>query len=80
MKKDSITELAVLPRLELCGNSRCVVEGLKGIVEYTKGKIKIDLGKFSVCFFGDDLYINSFTREGATVEGTIISLEFEGDA
>lgn len=79
MKRDELTEYAVSPRLELVGNTKCIIEGLKSIVEYTKGKIKIDLGKFSVSFFGDELYINSFTREGATVEGIIISLEFEGN-
>jgi len=80
MKRDEITEIAVMPHLELIGNTKCIIEGLKSIVEYTKGKIKIDLGKYCVSFFGDDLYINSFTREGATVEGIIISLEFEGNA
>ena len=68
------------PHIELSGNSECVVDGLKGITEYSKEKIKINLGKYSVSFFGDELYINSFSHEGATVEGTIISLEFESNA
>lgn len=80
MKHSELTELAVTPRLEVIGNTNCIIEGLKSIVEYTKGKIKIDLGKYCVTFYGDGLYINSFTRGGATVEGIIISLEFEGNA
>ena len=67
------------PHLELTGNSECIVDGLKGILEYTKEKIKINLGKYCVTFFGDALYINSFSHEGAIVQGTIISVEFEGN-
>ncbi len=84
MKRLKTTEelitYTVSPHLELIGNRECVVEGLKGIVEYHPDKIKIDLGKYCVSFLGDGLYINSFTHEGATVEGTILSVSFEGNA
>lgn len=64
------------PRLELNGSTQCVVDGLKGICEYNHDRIKIDLGKYCVTFFGDGLYINSFSYDGAIVEGNIISMEF----
>jgi sporulation protein YqfC len=76
---DDIITYTNEPRLELVGNSECVVDGLKGIVEYTNEKIKINLGKYFITFFGDELYINSFSYEGAVVQGTIISLEFENN-
>lgn len=66
------------PRIELTGNSRCVIEGIKSICKYNEEEIKIDLGKYCVTFFGDGLYIDAFTYEGAVIEGTIISMEFEG--
>lgn len=78
--RDEITECAVCPHIEIIGNSKCLVEGLKGISEYTKDRIKFDMGKFSVSFIGDGLYIDSFTVGGASVEGIIFSLEFEGNA
>ena len=77
---EDIIAYTAAPHLELVGNRECAVEGLRGIVEYTKDKIKIDLGKYCVSFVGDGLYINSFTHEGATIEGTILSVEFEGNA
>ena len=83
MKKnesENIIQSACAPRLELVGNTRCIVEGIKGIPQYNAEKIKFDLGKFSVSFFGDSLYINSFTQSGAVIEGTIVSMEFEGYA
>lgn len=76
---DDIVTYTHSPHLELVGNSECVVDGLKGIIEYTKEKIKINLGKYFVTFIGDELYINSFSHEGAVVQGTIISVEFESN-
>lgn len=63
------------PRIEMNGNE-CLVDGLKSVVEYSDDKIVISLGKKNITFFGDDLHINSFTREGAVIQGNIISMEF----
>lgn len=70
---------AVSPRIELIGHSQCVIEGLQGIAEYNCDKIKVNLGKYNATFFGDNLFINAFSYEGAIIEGTIVSLEFEGN-
>jgi len=77
--KDNLIDYAVSPRIELTGNTQCVVEGLRGITAYSSDKIKVNLGKFSVSFFGDSLFINAFSYEGAIIEGTIVSLEFESN-
>ena len=74
--RDDIVAYANAPRLEIVGDSQCVVDGLRGILEYTKDRIKIDLGKYAVLFIGSDLYINALSHEGAVVEGTLISMEF----
>lgn len=74
--RDIIVPLNSEPHIEILGNSQCIVDGLKGVVEYKKEKIVINLGKYYVSFHGDDLYINSFSTEGAIVEGNIMSLEF----
>ena len=63
------------PRLEMTGRE-CLVDGLQSIVEYSNEKIVVSLGTQMITFLGDDLRINSFTREGAVVEGNIISMEF----
>ncbi len=63
------------PRLEMTGRE-CLVDGLKSVVEYSDSKIIISLGSRLITFFGDELCINSFTKDGAIVEGNIISMEF----
>lgn len=63
------------PKIELSGGE-CLVDGLESIIEYSSTKIQVSLGSQFITFFGDDLKINSFTREGAVVEGNITSMEF----
>ena len=63
------------PRLELEGRE-CLVDGLQSVIEYSSEKIKVSLGSQLITFYGDGLRINSFTREGAVVEGNITSMEF----
>jgi len=75
--RDEILQYTGEPHLEIVGNSECVVDGLQGIVEYTKEKIKINLGKYLVTFEGDGLFINAFSPEGAVVEGCIMMIGFE---
>ncbi len=79
-RKDDIVQYAIEPRLELIGSSECVVDGLKGICEYNHDKIRINLGKFFVTFYGDELWIDSFSPRGAIVQGTIVSVEFDTNA
>ena len=55
------------PRIEMAG-SECLVDGLE--------KSTVSLGSQEITFWGDDLKINSFTREGAVVQGNITSMEF----
>ena len=77
--KENLLAEALAPHIELTGNTRCAVDGIKSITEYTEDKIKINLGKMVVRFCGDALYINSFSPEGAVVEGTILSVAFESN-
>lgn len=75
VKKEPFDYYFGKPRIELSG-SECLVDGLEGIIEYSSTKIQVSLGSQLITFWGDDLKINSFTREGAIVEGNIMSMEF----
>ena len=75
MKPEGFDYFFGKPRIEMAG-SECLVDGLQSIIEYSSEKIVVSLGSQIITFFGDDLRINSFTREGAIVEGNIISMEF----
>lgn len=64
------------PHIELYGCSQCVVDGLESVLEYSADKIKFAAGKKQVTFHGDGLHIDSFTPQGAVVEGMIVSVDF----
>ncbi|MDD6659208.1 MAG: YabP/YqfC family sporulation protein [Eubacteriales bacterium] len=66
------------PRLEMTGRE-CLVDGLERIIEYSSTKITVSLGSQLITFIGNDLKINSYTREGAIVEGNIMAMEFSND-
>lgn len=67
------------PHIHLVGSSQCVVDGLKGICEYSRDKIKINLGKYCLEVVGSNLCINEFSPEGAVIEGDILSVEYSSD-
>ena len=76
---DNIVSFAISPHIELIGNNQCYIDGIKGISSYSSERIKVNLGKYYVTFFGDNLFINAFSPEGAIIEGLIASLEFESN-
>lgn len=67
------------PRIEFYGTDECVVDGLKSIIKYSADEIILNVGRVAVKFLGSDLHINSFSPEGAVVNGLIMSMEFSGN-
>lgn len=70
---------ATQPHIEIIGSHELIINGLKGIGEYTDEKIKIDLGRYTIEIYGEALEINSFTHSGAIINGTINGLKLDGN-
>lgn len=64
------------PHIELFGNNKCLVDGLKKILEYRSDKIKFIIGSKVVTFIGENLYIDALNVQGALIKGIILSVEF----
>ncbi len=62
--------------IEIISNCCALVDGCKGIMEYSENLIKLSLGKKAVCFQGNSLTIKSLAMEQAMVEGFIVNVEF----
>lgn len=80
MKKFSIPVETVVgytssPHIHLVGSGQCVVDGLRGIRQYSRESIVLDVGRYCIRIVGSGLCINEFSPEGAIVEGDILSLE-----
>ena len=66
------------PHVHLIGSSQCVVDGLKGICEYKRERVNINLGKYCLLVVGNGLCINELSPDGAVIEGDILSVEYCG--
>lgn len=64
-------------KLSLCGRSRLLVEGHRGIISYGASLIEISCGKTRLSVHGDGLRLEAMTGSDMLVCGRIIALEFE---
>lgn len=65
-----------LSYMEILGNSRVVLDGCKGIVEYADESVCLGLSKGTVRFCGDELCFKALNCEQAVITGKIYSIEF----
>lgn len=77
MSCDTVTGYTASPHIHLVGSGQCVIDGLKGVKQYTGDSIVIDVGSYCVHIVGAGLCINEFSPEGAIIEGDILCLELE---
>lgn len=82
--KESISELLELPkdimldlpRITLLGNLQLYIENHKGIIEYTKVKIRVNTREGVLRIMGNDLLIKNIVSEEIIICGKIHSIEF----
>ncbi|MEG1687926.1 MAG: YabP/YqfC family sporulation protein [Angelakisella sp.] len=74
----SIRSAAMVPqlRIELLQNRQAVVEGCKGVLEYSDCCIRLSGDKTIVRFCGSGLALRTFSSNAAIVEGSITSVDF----
>ncbi len=68
--------LASLPRLELSGNRRVLIEGCRGIAEYDDDRICLRTTAGVIRFLGDELRMHRLNPECAIITGQLLSVEF----
>ena len=72
--------LAKATLMEVEGNRRVVVTGCRGILTYGEDSISLRIPEGVLTFYGQELEMNSFTADGATVIGRLQRIEFsEGE-
>ncbi|MGL5972138.1 MAG: YabP/YqfC family sporulation protein [Oscillospiraceae bacterium] len=63
-------------QIELLNNKEAIIEGCKGILEYDENTIRLNLGKMSVKFMGDNLSVKSMSGDNIILQGVITTIEF----
>ena len=62
--------------IELFGNREAIVNDCAGILEYSDGRIKLNMGKNTVLFCGSDLCMKEYGPCRAMISGNIMTIEF----
>lgn len=63
-----------VPVIEIAGDRRVLIEGHKGVTEYSCEQIRINVQKGTVCICGDKLELIKMTREQLVISGWIESV------
>ena len=64
------------PKLETLGNREIIVEGCKGIAEYSENLIKLNTKTLVIGFSGTEMLIQSFDNGVAVIKGIIAEITF----
>lgn len=74
--REAAADLLPPMRVELLSDREAVVDGCRGILEYSESCIRLCTGALTVRFTGEGLTMRNFGGLGAVVEGKIRSVDF----
>ena len=74
--KDKVGEILPTLQITLLSNREAVVEGCENIMELEEDRIRLQCKGLQVLFRGTDLQLCSLTEDTATVQGTIVGVEY----
>lgn len=66
----------IITALHVTGVHEAVVEGHKGIIEYTDKSVKLNTPQFVMKINGADLEITAVAEEYITIKGIILGVEY----
>ena len=61
---------------EVFGNREIIIDGCKGILDYSENEIKVSTLKYGVAVIGSELSIKNYNGDSISIEGYIKSVEF----
>lgn len=65
------------PCMELSGNREAVLEGSRGVLEYSPETIRVNTEGMIVSFFGRDLDLRCISPSAMIIGGCITKIEFK---
>ena len=72
----SLPPMSGAPCIELTGNREVVLEGSRGVLEYTPETIRVNTVGMIVSFCGRELDLRCISPSALIIGGTITSIEF----
>lgn len=62
--------------IELFSNKEAIIDGIKGVLEYSDCYIKLNIGRGVTEFWGTGLEISALDENGLCINGNITKIEF----
>ena len=66
-----------VPHIEIQGKREVLVDGCRGVLEYTSDRIKLNAGICVIRFSGEDLTIRAYSENQTEINGEILQIDFE---
>lgn len=66
-----------VPHIEMQGNREVLVDGCRGVLEYTSDQIKLNAGACVIRFSGSDMTIRAYSENQTEINGEILQIDFE---
>ncbi|MHB8158555.1 MAG: sporulation protein YqfC [Desulfocucumaceae bacterium] len=65
-----------LPKMVMVGDIQLFIENHRGIIEYSRESIRINVGDYEVAVVGEDLLLRNILPDEICLEGRIKSVNF----
>ncbi len=65
------------PLVEILGNSRVLIEHHRGVTEYTRERITVQVKRGEVCILGDRLELAKMTEQLLVVSGCVYGVNLQ---
>lgn len=69
-----------LPSVHISGTDEVMVENCSGIVAVEESRIVLDMGEYTVGLFGREMVIESLSKSGLCVSGTVTAVTLDRKA
>lgn len=63
-------------KIEMLSNREIIVDGCKGVVEYSENLIKLNIGELTLGIAGDEMLIESFDSGVTVIRGKLAEINF----
>lgn len=75
--RESVQELfCEKANIEICDNTKAIIEGSRGVVEYSDSVIRVSFGNYTVAFAGRGMTIKCLSSTSLIIEGFFLNVEF----
>lgn len=75
-RSSQLPPMTAVPCMELSGNREAVLEGCRGVLEYSPQAVRVNTGGMIVSFFGRELDLRCISPSALIIGGTITGIEF----